>query len=1743
MRRILFVSFLGIIGILIVVALNYFFPLNFSVYFLVCILSLLLCKFVDREHKLLLPWIITATASILVTLNYLHPDISVYNNSDYHVLVMQGVDQKDSILLVGRKKAKSLFDSKQMEGRASISRPQLDGAGCVLRYDMPGEPLFATVDNSRTGRLVNKDQMPSFRNMLQISNDSMQCDISIQEFGKDSVHVNVTLKHLMDNHSKEYLPSFKQPIRIGYNLFDLLHSGQSYGEGEEKLLSALRRSVLIRNYDDIDEGVYYLTFTHAMEPLKIVCDGQPFKPMRRLQSVELDKDTYYYIGIGNQATRPMKASYQDGVVCLRYRFPYINNFPRVLDRTGLKENGLKNLAVTTKTSSLLSTSVKEAFYYPLFDQDDNEYHFNGCISYRVNDSQTPFTADLTDDGATKSQQPNTLTAKNGAVWHFNVCNLRQASPVTGMDNVYVKDTTIIGFVLVMLLLAFIYSMVFVRGHVSKIVMTACLFAVPLFVMRIYLLWRIAVFPPVADITLNEFLRYRMELPGIWTNPVIISAALWLAAPVAALLTWLTLKPLSKYKRGGIWYHILGLAFPILAVAVAVSFRLAHVSIVGMNILVPVTLFLVNEYIISRGLPVGYRIGNALAALLALFVSDPGYAIMFFIFECIYYSILLYSYLKYRWWEYSSGKKAGFYLFLALMLVILAIVICLPNLVWYSYSHELIFSGIITTSRAFFIILPLLIGGTILMVTWHWQQLKLAWNWEQLKDKWGGNLGIVLLLAFVMLTSTYGYDYFQNNNLHFKYRAIIHTKMVGDIMKGEKYDHDNSQRLLNAAQNQWFLQYHINKGGERVSDDGIMSLLPHFKKGVTWNTQISDVVLSRYVIGELSGLVPVMMIILSLVLLWMVFRSENYSPAGRVITFAVALLFVVQSTFEWMAVTNRTVFLGQDFPFLSQNARSTLIMFVFWIVFLIVFACHQPKREDNEDLGEGLNAFTERLPLTVFFALFAVTSIAIFLWGNNYEDLYAGSKAEGDRSNAEEFNISTAMKDSKDQLKLINARLSEYPETDRKLENDEDITSLVNDINEKIHLKEYVDKLKGDGLVNDFTYSLYQAFESNLMRKNSNHNIIHLRHHNAESYELALNDSYFSLQSPDYDKKAWKGNVYSDVSSSISEQAVFIKVLPGVSVYSVPRSWLPSDIDYAIVDCRNKDGHVGENYKKIIHREMADYAVSSAVFPISPSDILELNDKKKNDVLTYQYGREEQNLLVKNMIINGKRKFFYPLREKCLWLREFSEMVAYSKQGSGSKDSIFVTLDTKLTESISGILRKTNHECSVVAMDGRGNVRLIADNKLSGAIDPNDEELINELAVQSYMNPNPETDQSLFGNLNLCYMNPGPGSSLKPITYAAVTSQSLGFKWSSLELMSPAHTNDSTVVKVVGKHYHARKFGPQYKYTAERPFVSITDDEKGVGETGWINNHYYLYKSSNYYNALVTYLGHYDDLSDAENTVFVISSSQNDFPRFRIEKDGKVYTFRDAPQHKTDQLLFEGLTKNFKVPTVIGYVDTLRHEFVSPTYYRKNNIENKVIVGRYSWVFPQASSIYDYEMTSSVLMPAERLRQYTLGSAPVKVTPVKMAEMYGKLYSLHPDFHASVTPRITDFTQPWLDRSGNTSDNFLGFYQKNLYKGMEECVRIGTASNLTKDTGDYYLYAKTGTLSLRKGVNDDRMLAVIISNRNLVADGQIKSSNDYKFMVVYFRFKQLDPKSELFWPTVNSVVKEIVNSTSFINYMK
>jgi hypothetical protein len=147
-------------------------------------------------------------------------------------------------------------------------------------------------------------------------------------------------------------------------------------------------------------------------------------------------------------------------------------------------------------------------------------------------------------------------------------------------------------------------------------MAVWLFAVPLLVLRVYLLWRIAVFPPVTNISLNEFLRYRMELPDLSDNPMI-----WTLGTVAVLFLFSVFNICPKWLRD-VWkkrekrWSWRAVFYLIILGLLAIAFMEAiHIKLmVGTKIVIPVIAFLINEYIALRWLSIWHRIGNALAAL-------------------------------------------------------------------------------------------------------------------------------------------------------------------------------------------------------------------------------------------------------------------------------------------------------------------------------------------------------------------------------------------------------------------------------------------------------------------------------------------------------------------------------------------------------------------------------------------------------------------------------------------------------------------------------------------------------------------------------------------------------------------------------------------------------------------------------------------------------------------------------------------------------------------------------------------------------------------------------------------------------------------------------------------------------------------------------------------------------------------------------------------------------------------------
>lgn len=179
---------------------------------------------------------------------------------------------------------------------------------------------------------------------------------------------------------------------------------------------------------------------------------------------------------------------------------------------------------------------------------------------------------------------------------------------------------------------------------------------------------------------------------------------------------------------------------------------------------------------------------------------------------------------------------------------------------------------------------------------------------------------------------------------------------------------------------------------------------------------------------------------------------------------------------------------------------------------------------------------------------------------------------------------------------------------------------------------------------------------------------------------------------------------------------------------------------------------------------------------------------------------------------------------------------------------------------------------------------------------------------------------------------------------------------------------------------------------------------------------------------------------------------------------------------------------------------------------------------YPWVWPSASYLLNEQIQD--LEPAVRLRQLMLGSFPWHVTPIKMAEMYGKLFSMHPDYAATVIPTTTRPAEHWQGPDGKLDDAFIRM-QQSVFKGMRLAATEGTARWMKELLPKgYYYYAKTGTIGAYiesevdhgfKGQANDRMICCVVTDKDVLT---VKSSDEYRFWVIYVRVEKVPDTSAL-----------------------
>lgn len=1702
--------------VLLVIGIDAIFNITFGGYFLLCAIALL-ASYKGARYA---GWGIMVTASIVVTLNYLKPANNEYFNTTHHTIALKGLTSGQEMVLVNSDKPEgALFDEKSYDGKIVV---KANREGCIMDYSVMSQPIFVydtiRVDDKvkKVYRLANRELLPHFTNSILFARpkkDSLLINIETIE---NSLRIRMT--SFCRGEQQTDISSFAKIVKKGYPLSAIV--GQ--GINRDSLTS-------IRAFADLLDGVsivrdsvgsnsdkaplWYVSIPHQLlKSFTIYTDSQDkFVHQERSLSMPLSESQKLHIGYGTDETKAICFASKNESVVMEYDMPFMYNFP---NDTIAGMNRI--LAISSSADVLLKSDVKEAFFYNLFHSRNNAFHFNGQINYQSSSASLPLNLTFVDgsnngegnEASYTSSKKFQLTSKNGAKWNFEIVNLKKDSPITGSRNLWVNEWFILGIILATAILAVWLYLLFSQFSSSRAegIFYVWLFFLPLLTLRLYLLWRIAVFPPLINISKNEFLRYRME--NMWRE----NAMLWTIGSIALLLIlslvscassrWMAKKKktfdVSISKIRFLYWAVL-----IIGLFVSMFNKIAHQDQgwVFANVALPVVVFFVNEYLCVHKLSLGYRIINAIAVLAMLLLGDPGYAIMFILFECLYFIVLS---VVYRW--SIPGIPVAKLQTATITGLIILFVLGAPWIVVQLYDGSNIIGPVKWAHLNSFVV-----GGVLSVVIWYIVRSSLV---HGTKKAFSVKIA-VLLLPFVIAVAA---PWTLNENLHFKYRSLIHTQNAGQIMSKLSDDDlkkDNSRRLLEASQNQWFLQYHNNLGEDRILDNGLMHLYPHFKKGVSWSTQISDVICSRYIVGELSLVVPLAFILLCLIFLLAVVLCDTGSSSGKVMSFGIALLILVQTTFVWMANTNRTIFIGQDFPYMSQNARVTMVLFVFLLFIAVMFLGSAPDREDLA--GGGLQtgfAHLKGKPISMFLSLFCIVFAAVFLSGNNWGKLYGSDKAG-------EYGVGDAMEQAEMDFLKINKLLKGYKATISLTR--PNCTKLFADIEEKIHLSDAVQTLANNHEISDFSFSLYKAFTQKLVSNNNSGNIVHLRHiSNQDEYRFALNKGFYNLRAPEMKKSAWRGNLYAYESpSDASAERIEYEGKDMVVIYKIPKTWLSkNEQECGIVDLWRTNESGADSI--LLCDDQEKTKVSSYTFLLRQKESL-LCFVNGGMYLHRLEGRLE-DLLAKGLMLNGSMQHFYPLANNFFWAKHFTDYEV-SQERTDTEQDCYLTIDKDLTKQISSL--KVSCSYSVIALDGNGYVRLMHDNNRHP--DPNNAEAMEEIIESSYLNPDYEKDSKLFGNMNLVHMRPGPGSSLKPITYAAVTSQTKEIDWSSLKLKAPKDIWRDPKENTTS--HQITKFGPSYTYQPGT-FTSPLGDEYGV--EGWIDNDFYLYKSSNYYNALVTYLGSFSS-EDISSVMTPIGENGDCYPIFQL--NGNMYQFSKSPNPKRDgYMLSTGLDKNFNL--VYSKLDNEAHDYSIISKEWQGKQSRRIL---YPWLFPETSSADILKFEWKYDEPL-RLKQYALGADPLSITPLQMAEMYGKLFSLHPDYHALITQ--SDFIPSAKWNGAWEQSDMLSFYKNNLFVGLRNCVLKGTAKSVfynsnreLKLTPKYYYYAKTGTLKLDKGHRNDRMLAVIITDRDVCSE-EIKNTSENKFYVVYFRYKESGGMPS----ETTQILNMIINSKSFKDYM-
>lgn len=1414
--------------------------------------------------------------------------------------------------------------------------------------------------------------------------------------------------------------------------------------------------------------------------------------------------------------------------------------------------------------------------------------------------------------------PGILATNPSIHWLVGVEDFKSTTPFSARK--------MVGLIIMAILLsALLLGLNMIIGHVIVTDAEYCayLIVIAFLTIKCFLLWRVTVFPPITSISYFEFNHLR--------DPELVKyLKLFLLAFYAVVFLYklyLIVSPKRLFASGDLEIRqpflnriVSGIQrfFRNKWVLAGIMF-LAYAAIFPMgggegtlariiNIMLPVLFFFFFEYRIfrlygknyldnilvenplrSRLLPVVLSFINIGLAAAITFIKDGGYGVMFLLFGLIV-TVFLISDLH----AYSRGDDEQ------KPIAVWSSVLLFAFVVAFGLLYMSMFIWVLDHRTAFSIGLAI----TLILVF-----AALSFTLDFYKDlKLKGWITAIILIIGISVGINYGSGKFIDGT-HLEYRTRVHMNSPSEILATKVNDQVSQNKFMQASLNDWILKEYTDIGKEvrpLSEKHGYFKLQPQSKLGAMWFAQTTDIVLSRFIIAEHSYWLAALLVIALFFFLLVSARRICNRPGGRFIQIAIPLLLFLQAGLILFANTRRFVFFGQDFPLISITSKMSVLYFFVLMGIFLISTFREKDILEGENQTSGITELDQaeiarsdtKTTVKVLACAFAIILLPVATsWLVKKKTPTDNSSYVSDGM----YSLEPLMASVDSVTTALDTVFVEYQKTHPlKLKNDmsAEMAQFKNDsLYQRFMQQELLD-------TNKFAVRMIERFIDVGSHKNSAKGLIHIKTKrqydtdgNAKEYlSFGIYDGFYEYQLPRKQKDAWKGSIVADGSMPYdTAQRVRSE---GLVALRLKKEWLKEDADLLLVRAEGAPVRVlGE------HSVVDISAQGLPVASVSGKD----NLMRGGRVLRLNLLPRE-NYYARNVMVNGTRTFLYPHGPEMFWMREFSGQIKLAKESAmrpGNKlaskeeknrfdENVPITISDNLTMRIYQLYMNagSTRDKTVVVADGDGHVKAMVDYRGDRRfrLNPNDEKGIHRIDDSLYMHGlrRSPAEQRYFSTFATSPLRLGPGSSQKPIVWTAVTSgYNTGF-WSSLTIL-PLPT--TPIIKPQGArdfdystgfhlldggrtgHFYFPYFAGQ---KIQKNFKSIGGDEGYAGNP--IPLDWYMYKSSNYYNAMMAYFGLFtkEQLQEMLPTTIPLAADPSLLVQrvpdraLSLEQNRSFFPIMNAssrqinlsgynrfafahPVSQSDyqnpkSLLANGLETQFDLPLK----RETRSLYPSIKKYVKDKDGKFVVRPGFGNV-----SYFNMRIRNKYIRPEEMmevgLRTVAIGNnTSWIVSPLKMAEMYGRLLTLDTNYTLTLDPNSSHQYQSFrLDGSWRSSNQYQA-ERESFIRGMSRVfatdgTAYGFTSSLTslgivRDTengGDgYFIYGKTGTINGKwdRKERTDHMLAVIITNRQI---STCEDLGNVKFYVLYFA--DYDYGSN--WVGIDlSIFQEVVRSEEFQRYM-